>query len=201
MRLKLIFAALLLSTALPALAQVVPQATSFSLPFYAGGGYSRFSPDYGPGRTIDGINAYAGFTLYNAPFNLTGLGVEGEWRDIFFNHIMSNATPLNNINSVTETTIGGGINYKILHFQRFHPYGKFLLEHGKQVYTPQGAFASDKVYVMGGGAEYRAWRNIWLRGDYSYEDWPNLFYLGKNSNPVGVTLGLTYDFHGMGGKY
>jgi opacity protein-like surface antigen len=199
MRLKLILAVLLLSTALPALAQVVPQATSFSLPFYAGGGYSRFSPDYGPGRTIDGINAYAGFTLYNAPFHLTGLGVEAEWRSIFFNQSKGITY---DINDVSETTMGGGINYKILHFQRFHPYGKFLLEHGKQTYHLNPTeFATDKVYVMGGGAEYRAWHNIWLRGDYSYEDWPNLFSLNQNSNPVGVTLGLTYDFHGMGGKY
>jgi opacity protein-like surface antigen len=198
MRFKLILAALLLSTALPALAQVTPQATSFSLPFYAGGGYSRFSPDYGPGRTIDGLNFYAGLTFYSLPLHLSGLGVEGEWRSIFFNQ---STGPTYNINAVKETTMGGGVNYKILHWQRVHPYAKALIEYGKQTYDVQGDFITDKVYVMGGGAELRAWHNIWLRGDYSYEDWPNLVSLNKNSNPVGVTIGLTYDFHGLGAKY
>ena len=198
MRLKLILAVLLLSTAMPALAQVVAQGNSSSMPYYVGGGYSRFSPDWGPGRTIDGLNVYAGMTFYHVPLHLSGIGVEGEWRNIFFNHSTS---PNYNINTVSESTIGGGVNYKLLHWARYRPYAKYLFESGKATYgiefsnPPQNAYATSIVQVMGGGVEVLTAKHIWFRADYSYETWPNLFGLQKNLNPVGVTLGITYDFH------
>jgi opacity protein-like surface antigen len=205
MRLKLIFAVLLLSSAMPALAQVVAQGSSRSTPYYVGGGYSRFSPDWGPGRTKDGLNVYAGMTLYNLPAHLAGLGIEGEWRDIFFNPRMSNpsATPGNNINNLSQTTIGGGINFKLLHWFRYRPYAKYLLEYGKVSYgngaqpplIPKTDVVTSMVQVMGGGVEVLTVKHVWFRADYSYETWPNLFGLQKNLNPVGVTLGVTYDFH------
>lgn len=199
MRLKLILAVLLLSTAMPALAQVVAQGTSRSTPYYVGGGYSRFSPDWGPGRTMDGLNVYAGMTFYNLPAHLGGLGIEGEWRNIFFNPKYGNNP--GNISSVSEQTVGGGINYKLLHWNRYRPYAKYLLESGKATYgnsytNPSSrAYATDIVTVMGGGVEILTFKHVWFRADYSYESWPNLFGLQKNLNPVGVTLGVTYDFH------
>ncbi len=201
MRLKLIFAVLLLSTAMPALAQVVAQGNSASMPYYVGGGYSRFSPDFGPGRTKDGLNVYAGMTFFSLPAHLSGLGIEAEWRDIFFNPQYGNNP--GNINNLSQSTIGGGINYKLLHWSRYRPYGKYLLESGKISYgngalppiVPKTLVRNSMVEVMGGGIEVLTAKHIWIRADYSYETWPNLFGLQKNLNPVGVTLGVTYDFH------
>lgn len=200
MRLKLIFAVLLLSTAMPALAQVVAQGNSASMPYYVGGGYSRFSPDWGPGRTFDGLNAYAGLTFHSLPLHLSGLGVEAEWRDNFFNQTTGKGF---DISTVKQTTMGGGVTYKFLHWNRYHPYGKYFLETGTAHYgcfLPSGTYSSDcntksLVEVMGGGLEVLTAKHIWFRADYSYESWPNLFGLNKNLNPVGVTIGLMYDFH------
>lgn len=190
MRSKLILAGLLFLAATPVFAQVVPQATDRTLPFYAGGGYARYSPDWGPGRTLDGLNAYAGLTLPRISVVPAGLGIEAEWRSLFFN-------PSVNVPGfvISETTMGGGIIYKYTHYPKFRPYGKFLLEAGKNHYgSNPDVYAYDLVKVMGGGLEYKVKTHYWIRADYSYQSWSNLFQLNKDSNPVGVTLGLTYNF-------
>lgn len=190
MRLKLILAGLLFLTAMPVIAQVTPQATEHSVPFYVGGGYARYSPDWGPGRTLDGIDAYAGLTLPKIKVIPAGLGVEAEWRSLFFN-------PSTNVPGyvISETTMGGGLIYKYSHWQKFRPYGKYFLEQGKNHYgTHPDLFAYDMVTVMGGGVEYKVKSHYWVRADYSYQTWSNLFLIKKDSNPVGVTLGMTYNF-------
>ncbi len=190
MRLKLILAGLLFLTAVPVFAQVVPQATEHNVPLYVGGGYARYSPDWGPGRTLDGINAYAGITLPRISVIPAGLGVEAEWRSLFFN-------PSTNVPGyvISETTMGGGVIYKYQHWQRLRPYAKYFLEQGKNHYASHpDAFAYDMVTVMGGGIEYKVKSHYWVRADYSRQTWSNLFLLNKDSNPQGVTLGMTYNF-------
>jgi hypothetical protein len=190
MRLKLILAGLLLLTAAPVFAQVVPQATDRVMPFYVGGGYSRYSPDWGPGRTLDGMNLYAGLTLPRISKIPAGLGVEAEWHSLFFN-------PSVNLPNfvLSETTMGGGVIYKYQHWQKFRPYAKYFLESGKNHYGAHpDVYATDLVTVMGGGIEYKVKSHYWIRADYSRQTWSNLFKLNKDSNPQGVTLGMTYNF-------
>jgi opacity protein-like surface antigen len=46
----------------------------------------------------------------------------------------------------------------------------------------------------GGGIDYRAFGNVWLRADYEYQDWPNIFGKGYDLDPQGVTVGAMYEF-------
>lgn len=200
MRLKLILAGLLFLTAAPVFAQVVPQATDRNIPFYAGGGYSRYSPDWGPGRTLDGLDAYVGLTLPKIHFIPAGLGVEAEWRDHFFHPSVSQQI-LDEGFVISQMAMGGGVIYKYTRYPKFRPYAKYFIEQGKNTccYSPTGSTSGagsfyDMVTVMGGGVEYKVKTHYWIRGDYSYETWPNLFGNNKANNPQGVTLGLTYSF-------
>ncbi len=192
MRFKLILAGLLILTAMPVVAQVVPQATDSSSPLYAGIGYSRFSPDWGPGRTLDGLDAYVGIMFPHRFHIPNGFGIEAEGRDMFFN-------PSTNVPNYikSEASLGGGLIYKYQHWQKFRPYGKFFYEAGRidyPYYSLPDAYAYSTLTVMGGGLEYKVKTHYWIRADYSYERWPNLFKLGKDLNPVGVTVGMTYNF-------
>jgi len=51
--------------------------------------------------------------------------------------------------------------------------------------------------LIGGGIEVRAYRNVWVRGDFEYQFWPD-FYKNKTPagslTPQGATLGAVYDF-------
>jgi len=195
MRLKLILTVLLLSASFPMFAQIVSQGRQGSIPIYIGGGYSRNSPDWGPGRRMDGFDVYGGWTFYHLPI-LNGLGFEGDARSVFFD----STAPLSKYLK-SESSVGGGLNYRYMRIPHYRPYAKYLLEAGKTVYYDPPVITPLKeanfysiVQIMGGGMEVQVARNWWVRGDYSYQMWSNPFGLQKNMNPVGVTLGVTYEF-------
>ena len=90
--------------------------------------------------------------------------------------------------------------YSWRNFKNFSPYAKFLIGYGNVDYLRASsirAHDSRTVTTLGGGAEFRAYRNVWVRGDYEYQFWPDFW---KNNvpagslTPQGFTVGATYDF-------
>jgi len=192
MRMKLIVASLLLAAAFPASAQVVPAAEKHGLPLVVGVGFSDFRSDWN-GRLWDGRLAggtvWADWNFYGAPSFLHGLGIEAEARDL-------NYARTGNVPNMRQDTAQIGAIYTWRHYQRVHPYDKYLAGLGSidfQHTDPHYSHDTRTVYTPGGGVEYRAWRNVWVRGDYEYQFWTD-FFRHHTMNPNGVTLGVSYDF-------
>ena len=192
MRMKLIVASLLLAAAFPASAQVVPAAEKHGLPLVVGVGFSDFNSDwnYGVrGGRLAGGTVWADWNFYGAPSFLHGLGIEAEARDL-------NYARTGNVPNMRQDTAQIGAIYTWRHYQRVHPYAKYLAGLGSidfQHTDPHYSHDTRTVYTPGGGVEYRAWRNVWVRGDYEYQFWTD-FFRHHTMNPNGVTLGVSYDF-------
>ena len=192
LNLKLALFALLFAATLPAFSQIAPAAQERHIPIAVGVGVSDFSLDWGEGRRMEGITAWVDLGIPHTPHFLNGLGIELEGRDINWGRPSSTPTMRH------DTAVGGPI-YSIRRFGRFQPYAKYLIGIGS-IDFPRlpGSFPSYRhdtrtVYAPGGGADYRVYKKIWVRADYEYQFWPNLF--GAHSlNPNGVTFGALYDF-------
>jgi opacity protein-like surface antigen len=188
MRLKLALAILFLNAALPALSQTAPASQGGGgIPIMVGVGFSSFYTDYsayerGPAFWID-------WNIFHGASFLNGIGLEIEGRDL--NYLRSGDIP-----NLREDTIGGGPIYRFRHFHRFNPYGKFLISYGSIDFISDDPFYkhdSRTVYAPGTGLEYRAWRNVWVRGDYEWQFWPE-FPHSHALSPDGFTIGASYDF-------
>jgi opacity protein-like surface antigen len=190
MHLKIVLAALFLTASISALGQVAPAATKAAgLPLSIGGGFSKTQLDWN-GQHMYGPVIWADWTLARVPFKLQGLGVELEVRDTNYDRPIS-------IPRMRQTTFGGGAIYTWRHFRRFSPYGKFLLNYGSIDFTvqdPNYRHDTRTVYTAGGGGEYRTLGNIWLRGEYEYQFWPNLFQGHQTLDPQVITIGAAYKF-------
>jgi opacity protein-like surface antigen len=93
-----------------------------------------------------------------------------------------------------DTGLGGAI-YDWNRYRKFRPYAKYLVGVGSIDFPPFGTYSHDTflVFAPGGGVEYRAWRHIWIRGDYEYQFWQHVF--GPHDlTPTGFTIGASYDF-------
>jgi opacity protein-like surface antigen len=196
MRLRLVLATLFLAGAYSAFSQVVPSAREGGLPLVVGAGVSDFSLDYGAGRRMEGVSAWADWNLYRMPSFLHGLGIEFEGRDIDIDRPSS-------LSRMRQDTGEGGVIYTWRHYHNFHPYAKYLAGIGSIDFPPASAnqplytHKTNFVNSPGGGLEYRLFRNIWVRGDYEYQFWPNLFDRQTALNPNGVTIGASYDFRSI----
>jgi opacity protein-like surface antigen len=188
MRLKLVLAALFLAAAIPAFSQVAPAATEGGLPLVVGAGFSDFYTDWN-GR-LAGATVWADWNFYHGPSFLHGFGIEVEGRDLNYGRT-------GDVPNLRQDTAGGGAIYTWRHYRNFHPYGKFLLEYGSTDFktTANLNYKHDTrtVDAPGGGLEYRAFRNIWVRGDYEYQFWTDFFH-HHTMNPQGFTIGVSYDF-------
>jgi opacity protein-like surface antigen len=49
--------------------------------------------------------------------------------------------------------------------------------------------------AIGGGAEYHAWKTVWVRADYEYQ-WYHQYFGPHDLNPNGFTIGATYYLRG-----
>jgi len=186
MRLKLVLAALLIA-APSAFSQVVPAATQGGFPLVVGGGVADYYTDWN-GRIV-GPTVWVDWNFYHVPTILHGIGIEVEGRDLNYDRVTSTFR-------MRQDSAGGGLIYTWRHFRNFHPYMKFLLEQGSidfNIHDPHYDHDTRAVYAPGGGVEYRLVGNVWARGDYEYQFWPNLFH-GHALNPRGFTIGAEYDF-------
>ena len=185
---KVLLAAFIVSASTACFSQVVAPAESRSLPLSVGVGYSNFQSDFN-GR-ISGIAVWADWSFYRAPAHLRGLGIEAIGRDLNFGRTGT-------VPNLRFDTIAGGPIYTFRHYRRFHPYGKFLLGFGSIDFVttdPNYSHDTRQFYDPAGGVDYRLTRSIWLRGDYEYQFWPDLFH-DHTLNPRGFTVGASYDFY------
>jgi opacity protein-like surface antigen len=181
MRSKLVLAVLVFLSTLPVLAQVAPAAKIGGLPLGVGVGMLDYNIDYASGDRMLGFSAWADYNLFH------GMGIEVEGQTI-------NLARPSHIQRFAQYSAKGGLIYKPRPFLGLHPYVKSL------VGITQGNFSvRDPFYVaddflaltFGGGLEYKAYRNLFVRADYQYQfehDYLSLHDL----NPAGVTVGLTY---------
>jgi len=191
MRSKLVLAALLTLLTPSAFAQVAPAVKIGGLPLGVGVGLNDYSIDYGSGRRMLGISAWADYDIFH------GLGIEVEGMSIFADR------PAAIYPQMKQDSIKAGVIYKAHPFLGIHPYAKFLGGIG-EIYFPspdpfytQDAFTT---YGVGGGGEYKVWKQLFVRADYEYQYYQD--YLGKGTlNPNGVTVGATYYLRGVHRHY
>jgi opacity protein-like surface antigen len=188
-----ICAALFAVAVFPVYSQTAPSAVQGRVPITVGVGYSGFNPDLGHGVLMGGT-LWIDYLPTQVPEILRGIGIEAEGRDLSLNR--SSSQPAN----LREDVASGGVIYSWRRISNFNPYAKFLMGFGNIDYlqTPLvRAHDSRTVTTLGGGLEYRAYRNVWVRVDYEYQFWPDFW---KNTTPAGqltpqgFTIGASYDF-------
>ncbi len=177
--------------------QSAPAAEHASLPLQVGVGISDYNLDYGQGRTMLGGTLWIDWDFWNVsrlpPF-LRGFGIEAEGRDINWDRPAS-------LTRMRQETVQLGANYTVRRYRNFRLYAKYLGGVGGIDFPPFRGnpaynYDSRTVLTPGGGIEYRAYRTLWVRGDYEYQFWRHIF--GQNDlTPHGFTVGVSYDFSGM----
>jgi hypothetical protein len=194
-------AILIVFSACSASAQTAPDAKEKRLPWAIGAGLSAFNPDYDHGHLLGGT-LWIGYYPTQVLQFLRGIGIEAEARDL--NYGRSATQPADLREDVAE----GGLIYAWRHFRKFHPYGKVLFGFGNTDEETKKGFRyhdSRDFISMGGGLEYRTYKNIWVRADYEYQSWPNFFKHAPvgvplvvppagRLNPQGFTVGAMYHF-------
>lgn len=190
MRSKLVLAALITLLTLPVFGQVAPAVKLGGLPLGVGAGLSDVSLDYGPGRRMIGVSAWADYNLFH------GLGIEAEGTSIF-------ADKPAVLTRMKQEAIKGGVIYRARSFAGVRPYAKGLVGLGEIYFPSHNPLYTHDTFTMysaGGGAEYRVWRNVYVRGEYAYEFWPK--FLGRGTlDPNGFTIGATYYLRGVRRNY
>lgn len=183
-------AVLLAGPAHSLLAQTVAAAQQGSIPLVIGAGFSDFGLDYGGGRRMVGPSAWVDWNFVRLPGLLSGFGIEAEGHDINYDRPSS-------LPKMRQDVIEGGAIYTVRHYDKFHPYAKFLAGIGSIDFPdpPNPLYTHDTRTVLspGGGIEYDAYGHLWVRGDYEYQFWRHIF--GPNDlNPNGFTIGVSYHF-------
>ncbi|MFZ0337170.1 MAG: outer membrane beta-barrel protein, partial [Terracidiphilus sp.] len=93
----------------------------------------------------------------------------------------------------------GGVSYTY-HWHRLAPYAKYELGFGSLSFphktTSTYTHDTRNTWAVGGGVEYKLWSRIWLRGDYTYEGFPDFYsditHEHHTLDPAGFALGVTY---------
>lgn len=191
MRFKLAFAGMLLSAAIAASAQTAPSATQGGVPITVGFGYSNFYTDWSGYE--GGLTLWIDLNRLPVPQRLQGLGIEIEGRDLTFERTGDDP-------KLKEYSFGGGPMYNWRHFKRTDLFGKFLISSGHIEFSnvPGNFYTHDSRtdFAAGGGASYRLWQAISVRGDYEYQFWPHFLH-NHTFNPKGFTVGVSYDLGHM----
>ena len=190
MRSKLVLAALITLTSLPAIAQVAPAAKISGLPLGVGVGFTDYDLDYGQSRRMLGVSAWADYNLWH------GLGIEAEGTSIF-------ADKPDTLTRMKQQTIKGGVVYKYHPIFRIRPEAKYLVGLGSIDFPSRNPLYTHDTYTVtaaGGGVEYPLWRNIFAHADYEYQWWYK-FQGPRELNPNGFTIGATYYLRGIHRHY
>jgi opacity protein-like surface antigen len=189
---------LILFSAFPLFAQTAPAAREGGLPLSIGAGMSSTDTDYinyttasRPGYRMQGITVWADYALPSIRFVPRGFSLEAEGKTIRY------GIP-ENYSRMREETALGGILYTWRHYRDFHPYVKGLMGVGsgdiqRTGYGNQDAQQTLMAYALGGGVEYRAFRHLWIRGEYELQTWLDLTNQ-TSMNPQGLTVGVMYNF-------
>jgi len=184
-----------LASALPSFSQSQPAGEMSGiprLPILVGAGFSNFDLDYGGGRRMNGLEAWADYYFYHAPSLLRLTGIEVEGRDLNYGHPQG-------LSIMRQDTLQGGLVVTLYNRRKFRAYGKGLGGIGSINYpSPTGkAHKTNLVYSLGGGVDYRATRSLWIRGDYESQWWPAIFSRGTALTPSGLSIGVSYNFRSI----
>jgi hypothetical protein len=144
---------------------------------------------------MEGGTLWVDWSPNKVPSYLSGLGLEMEARDLGIAH--SSTLPSN----FRQASAGGGAIYTWRPYHNFRTYSKFLVEFGKIAHagSPTNIDGTSIVYVPGGGLEYRAFRNIWVRADFETQLWPQVYKTAYAL--MGGTVGASYDFRHIHAHY
>jgi hypothetical protein len=199
MHLKLVLLILSLSAGLPMFCQVAPDAENKTIPISIGAGFSSFYTDWSGYE--NGPVAWIDWHFHRLPPVLDGLGVEAEGRDLNYGRT-------GDIPDLRESTVGGGVIYTFhqIPAPNFHLYGKYLIDYGRAyVASPSLHIVPQAkaciVHAPGVGVEVRAWRTLWVRGDYEWQFWPGVPNVPGHTSaltPRGLTIGASYHLPGIG---
>lgn len=175
--------------ALSARAQVTYAAEEGKQPFTVGAGVASFSDDWGylNPRQV-GLTVWVDWRPPFVPSVLHGLGLEFEGRTIQW------ATPSYLPGHRMGTLLVGPI-YQFRRPKRFHPYAKYLIGIGSIDFPNDTAYDHDSRTVLepGGGADFRVWNHLSVRGEYNYQFWRQIF--GPHDlTPNGFSVGAVWDF-------
>jgi hypothetical protein len=181
----------------PSFSQTAPDAyEGRTLPITVGAGVSGIKTDWGR-DVMYGGTLWIDYFPTRLPHMLSGLGLDVEGRDV--NYGRPSSVPSN----FRQDTAAGGPIYVWRHFPSLQVYGKGLIGFGSMdfsIYNDPGfTHETRTIYVPGGGILAHAYKHVWVRADYEYQIWPNLFPHGTTSRsltPQGITLGAVYDFRG-----
>jgi len=186
------------------LCQTVYDGEQGGLPLAFGGGLSNFDPDFTQGpppvNTIYigtgygrmwGATGWAETGLRFGPAFLHPFNLEVEYRSIFSGGTAGQS-------HLVQNNYGGGVTYAWKHFRNFRPYGKYIASFGTATFAPvkEGShpnYAQDSRFTnnLGAGLDYRVTGHIWVRADYEYQLWGNIFGPPEFS-PQGFTIGAMY---------
>jgi opacity protein-like surface antigen len=188
MRMKLMFIGLLLAIAIPAFPQAKPAAEMRNPQLLVGAGFTDFANGMNNDRTFSSAE-WIDWKPNIGPSLVKSLGIEAEYRRYNYQEFGSH--------QLTQSTFGGGPIYTIQRWPNIRPYGKFLVNYAQMNYwTPSKIAESSWItWAPGGGVEYRAWGNLWVREDYEYQFWKINIKKGDDHylNPNGFTIGIAYD--------
>jgi opacity protein-like surface antigen len=198
MSLRTFVAALSVIAAMPLFSQVVPSATDKHLQLKIGAGFSDYNGDLGNGQLMGGA-LWIDAVPPHLPQALYGLALEVEARGV-----QTNQNSPTEHGVFREATAGGGAIYNWRHYRNFRPYAKFIADlAGQNFNIGDKAYhhESQVAFAPGGGVDYAISRNLWVRGDYEYQIWPDPFnnhswYL----DPQGISVGLLWDFRPLHGR-
>ena len=161
-------------------AQTAPSAYERHINLWAGAEFSNFQPDYSPVNRLEGLGAYADWSLN------TNLAVEGEMRFLHFN---SNGGAYQD-----HYLIGPKLSTN--RWARFKPYAKFLVGMGKNNFPYNIGYGKYFALAPGGGVDYELSRRFAVRADYEYQIWPAAPAIpGQTNNgmtPNGFSVGFAY---------
>lgn len=198
MRVKLILAVLFVAVSIPVFSQVKPAASENKTNLVIGAGFSDYYSDWN-GR-FDGSTLWIDWSPNQVPKLLNGLALEVEARDLSFDRTGT-------VPHLRLDTVGGGPIYTIRHYRNIHPYAKFIINYASFDFQPyckvrhvgpcptgeQYSHDTRTDYAPGGGLEFHAYRNLWVRADYEYQFFVDFFNYHA-MNPNGYTAGVSYDF-------
>lgn len=179
-----ILAAIALS--LPVCAQVEPAAGGSPVRLGIGGGIDYWDGNWSHIRRF-GPSAWATGEVWR------GLGVIAEGHSMIFG----------------DGTVGdrykyfsgeGGMVYNYHHWRKFTPFAKGEIGFAGLSFPhkPTATYTHDTrtTWAIGGGFEYKLWKRVWTRADFTYDNFPDFYspVTGGHPtlNPSGVTLGFTY---------
>jgi hypothetical protein len=189
MRSKLLVAVAALVFAMPGSAQVIPAAEKSTVNLSVGGGFDYWWGDWGGAVHRFGPSAWLTADIWHG----FGINVEG--------HSMIVGGGNNASDHYKYFAGKGGLIYTYHRWTTIRPYAKAEAGYASLSFPSTGlsyTHQNEHIWSVGGGGEYRVWKRLWTRVDYTYDLFPNFYspitheyhYL----TPSGITFGGTYHF-------